>query len=246
MRSKAKDKLAMLVVCILLGVILAIQFKTFENLELNLHGNQRNQQIAIEYKRLKKEKEKMLNEIESLEKKVHGYEEGESNKDIFLKNMYKDLEKYKMLGGYEDVKGEGVVLQIDDPPTELQFGDEKSIVVGHYGFLLEIISLLNAVGVEAISINDQRYTTFTEIVPAGNLLEVNGISLGTPIIIKAIGNPEDIENALRIKGGIIWLIQEGYDLQTQIKQEKEIFIPKYSKVNDFKYAKPQSINKDKH
>ena len=143
-----------------------------------------------------------------------------------------------MLSGYKDVKGEGVIIEIDNPTVDMQLGDEKNIMVEHYTFLLEIISLLNAVDTEAISINGQRYTSFTEIVPAGNLMEVNGVSFGTPIVIKAIGNSQDIENALKIKGGIIWFMEEGYNLKIKITQKKDITIPKYEKVKNLKYANP--------
>ena len=143
-----------------------------------------------------------------------------------------------MLGGYKDVKGEGITIQIDNPPLEMQLGDENNIMIEHYTFLLEVISLLNAVDAEAISINDQRYTTFTEIVPAGNTLEINGTSFGTPIVIKAIGDSEDMENALSIKGGIVWLMEEGYNLKVKIDKKEEVIIPKYEKVKNFKYGKP--------
>ncbi|AFS78315.1 hypothetical protein DUF881 [Gottschalkia acidurici 9a] len=242
MNNNIKNKIAMTTVCIILGIILTIQFKTVDGLNTNILSTQRSQQIAVEYKKLKNEKEKILKEMELLEKKVSQYEKGEAGKDDFLENLYKDIEKYKMLSGYEDVSGPGVTLQIDEPPAEIQVGDQRNTIVEHYGALLEIISLLNAVEAEAISINDQRYTAFTEIVPAGNLLEINGMSFGTPIVIKVIGDPEDIENALRIKGGIIWLMEEGYNLQIHIKQEKDIFIPKYKKVKEFKNAKPAIVN----
>lgn len=244
MSTGKKNKIAMTTVCIILGIILTIQFKSVEELDSTILSTQRSQQIAIEYKKLKDENKKILKEMDNLQRKVSQYENGEANKDIFLENLYKDMQKYKMLSGYEDVIGEGVILKIDEPPAEIQFGHNKSIIVEHYGFLLEIISLLNAVEAEAISINEQRYTAFTEIVPAGNLLEINGRSFGAPLEIKVIGNSEDIENALRIKGGIIWLMEEGYNLQIHIKQQKDIFIPRYKRVKEFKYSKPGVLNKN--
>lgn len=238
MKKINKNKIAITTVCIILGLLITIQFRTIDESSTNIVSTQRSQQIAIEYKKLKTENDKINKEMNKLEKKVSQYEKGEVDKDPLLENLYKDIEKYKMLSGYKDVKGQGVLIEIDNPPTDLQLGDEKNIMVDHYTFLLEVISLLNAVDSEAISINEQRYTSFTEIVPAGNLLEVNGVSFGTPIVIKAIGDSQDIENALRIKGGIVWFMEEAYNLKIKITPKEEITIPKYEKVKNLKYAKP--------
>ena len=69
--------------------------------------------------------------------------------------------KYRMLAGYLELEGPGVVLEINDPPLDLQIGDGYTIV-DELHLVLMVISVLNAADAEAISINDQRYTAFTE------------------------------------------------------------------------------------
>ncbi|KNF09918.1 hypothetical protein CLPU_1c00830 [Gottschalkia purinilytica] len=236
--NNIRSKIAITAVCVILGIVLAIQFKTVENLDSNVIPTQRSKQIAIEYKKLKDEREKMRKELDELEKKVAQYEKGEADKDTFLENLYKDIQKYKMLSGYEDLKGKGITIQIDDPPADVKLGDDKSTIVQNYELLLQVINILNAAEAEAISINDQRYTSFTEIVPAGNHIEINGVSFGAPFVIKAIGKSEDLESALRVKGGIIWYMEKGFNLQVNIKQDKNIVIPRYKRVKDFIYSKP--------
>ena len=107
-----------------------------------------------------------------------------------------------------------------------------------YQILLKVISDLNAAQAEAISINDQRYTAYTEIVKAGDHLEVNGVSIAPPIVIKAIGDPEVLESSLTLKGGIIWNMEQYYDYIIQLRQEKSISIPKLRKIIEFNYVKP--------
>ena len=104
-------------------------------------------------------------------------------------------------------------------------------------FILQIVSILNAAGAEAVSINDQRYTAFTEIERAGNHIEINGVSNSSPIIIKSIGNPDTLESALAIKRGIVWTLRS-YDYIVHLTQDKNISIPRYRKVKDFIYAVP--------
>ncbi len=103
--------------------------------------------------------------------------------------------------------------------------------------ILQIVSILNAAEAEAISINDQRYTSYTEIVIAGDHIEINGVSTNSPIVIKAIGDPKTLESALAFKGGIVWQLQN-YDYIIHINQEKKIVIPKYRKIKEFIYSKP--------
>ncbi|WP_427338501.1 DUF881 domain-containing protein [Caloranaerobacter sp. DY30410] len=234
-----KSKIAFALVCVILGVIIAIQFKTVnETVGSGILPTKSAQQLALELKKLKDEKEKLLEELNSLESKVKQYEKNAAEENVYIKNLMKELQKYRMFGGYEPVKGPGIIVVVNDPPIEVQFGDDTSIIVNNYDFLLEIISNLNAAGAEAISINEQRYTGFTEIVPAGNHLEINGVSYGPPFIIKAIGEPKILESALRLKGGVIWYMENVFNLDVQIKEEKEIEIPRYTRINEFKYAKP--------
>jgi len=91
------------------------------------------------------------------------------------------------LAGYVDLQGPGVIIEIYDPPVDVQYGIEYSIV-DDIDLILQTISVLNAAQAEAISINDQRYTAYTEIVRAGDHIEVNGVSINSPIVIKAIGD----------------------------------------------------------
>ncbi len=141
-----------------------------------------------------------------------------------------------MLAGYIDVKGPGIVLEINDPPSDLEYSESYG-VVDQLDLILQIISILNSADAEAISINDNRYTSFTEIVRAGDHIEINGVSTNSPLVIKAIGNPNTLESALAIKRGIVWQLKS-YNYMIHLTQDKEILIPKYRKNKEFKYSSP--------
>lgn len=235
--KKSKGKISIILVSLFLGIILAIQFKTVsKTVGDDVLPTQRSQQLANELKKVQDEKEVLEKELEDIENKIKKYEKGEADKSVYAESLYKDLEKYRMLAGYLDVEGPGIVLEINDPPMDVQFGEEYSIV-DHLDLILQIVSILNSSEAEAISINDQRYTAYTEIVRAGDHIEINGVSIGAPIEIKAIGDPDLLESALSFKYGVIWYL-ESYDYLVQIKKEKNISIPKYRKVQEFIYAQP--------
>src|SRR5699024_11368263 len=145
------------------------------------------------------------------------------DKNVYAENIYNDTVKYKMLGGYTDLEGQGIVLKIEDPPEDIQYGEGYGIV-DEIDLILQTISILNAADAEAISINDQRYTSYTEIVRAGDHIEINCVSTSAPIIIKAIGDPDILESALGIKHGIVWQLRH-YDYLVNLRQDKNINIP---------------------
>lgn len=235
-----RNKLALTIVCIILGIILAIQFKTVKKTfgEGEYMPSQRSESLIVELEKLKAEKEALESEYDKLENKVKQYEKGEAEKSDIVENLYRDLQKYRMLAGYELAEGPGIIMEIDDPKVESQYWDGTSTVIQNYDWLLQIISTINASGAEAISINGQRYNSYTEIEAAGNHLMVNGVSNTTPIVIKAIGNPENLENALMMKGRIVWDMKEVFAIDIKIKKDSKIQIPKYTKIREFRYATP--------
>ncbi|CAK7072393.1 DUF881 domain-containing protein [Tissierella carlieri] len=239
--KKAKEYIALTLVSIFLGVILSIQFKTInKTVGEGVLPTQRAQQLAVELKKAQNERESQTKRIEELEAKIKQYEMSEVDKNVYAENLYNDTMKYRTLAGYLDLEGPGIVMEINDPPVDLEFGEGYSII-DELELVLQVISVLNAADAEAISINDQRYTAFTEIEKAGNHIEINGVSTSVPIVIKAIGKPETLESALNLKGGIVTHLRS-YDYLVQVNQESNITIPKYRKIKEFIYSSPVEEN----
>lgn len=239
--KKWRNYLALGLISVFLGVILSVQFNTVkETAGEGILPTQRAQQLAIELKRIQEERDSQINRIEELEAKINQYESQEVDKSVYAENLYKDTMKYRMLAGYLDLEGPGVVIEINDPPVEVQYGEDYSLV-DDLELVLQVISVLNAADAEAISINEQRYTSFTEIEAAGDLIEINGSSTSSPIIIKAIGDAQKLESALNLKGGIVqWL--RNYNYIVQVNKEKTIEIPKYRRIKEFIYSSPIEEN----
>lgn len=237
-----KNHIAIFLVSAFLGIILTIQLRTVnQTVGKGILPIHRAQELATELKKVQTEKEAQLNRIDELEEKIKQYELNEVDKSVYAENLYNDTMKYRMLAGYLELEGPGVVLEINDPPLDLQIGDGYTIV-DELHLVLMVISVLNAADAEAISINNQRYTAFTEIEKAGSHIEINGVSESSPIIIKAIGDVEKLESALNLKGGIVQYLRE-WDYLVQVTQEKNINIPKYKKIKEFIYANPTEENK---
>lgn len=235
--KKTGFTVALVSVSVFLGLILSIQFKTVsKSIGEGVLPTQRAQQLAVELKKAQAERESQATRIAELESKIEKYEKDGVENNVYAESLYKDTMKYRTLAGYVDLEGPGIIMEIIDPPVDIQYGEGYSIV-DELDLILQIVSVLNAAEAEAISLNDQRYTAFTEIVRAGNHIEINGVSQSSPIIIKAIGNPDILESALAIKRGIVWQLRN-YDYIVHLVQDQNVKIPKYRKIKEFIYAEP--------
>lgn len=234
-----KGKVALGLLCGILGFIISMQFNTVKNAtEGGFLSTQKAQQLSMELRNLRSEKERLNEELTGLEKRLKEYEISEADEDLIIKNLKKDLERYQLLAGYKEGEGPGVIITVDDSPSDYLGNGEGSFIMYNYDVILDLINKLNAAGAEAIVINDQRYISNTEIYYTSNAVLINSVPTRPPFTIKAIGNPETLEAALNMRYGVIWGMKQYYNLQVNIKKEDVISIPRYSKVIQYEYAKP--------
>jgi len=234
-------KIFLAIIGIILGLVFALQYKIVLNESGEIITTKKASELAYELRKEEEEKEKLLMELRDLEEELREYEESLSIENSYINNLNEELNKYKLMAGIVDVEGEGVILTIDNPSTNQQFDDYTNNLIYNYEYLLLIVSNLNAAGAEAISINGQRYTNHTEIVPVGSHLNINGVSFVPPFEIKAIGDRQTLESVINFKGGVVWEMQNlNYKIDIELKDN--IKIERYMKAINFKYAEP--INED--
>ena len=239
--NKKKNNIILFIVSLALGFIIILQYQTAKNTVGDFLPSQKVQEISTELKKANEEKDLLIEDLSELESKLKEYEQNASKENVYVKKLAEDLEKYTLMAGYSDVKGTGIFVTIDDPPLNVQLSDYTSNLIFNYEYLLLIISNLNAAGAEAIAINDQRYTTYTEIMPVGSHININGVSFMPPFEIKAIGNKQTLKAVLDFKGGVVWDMKR-YGYQVDINVKDEIIINRHMKPKEFKYAKPYESN----
>jgi uncharacterized protein YlxW (UPF0749 family) len=229
--NKMWQKGMLFAISLILGIILMTQMRTANNVLGDVNPDEKTVQLNDELARLTLEKNKLRDELELLKEENRENEKLYKDTEEELLSIMEELEDQKIISGYFDVKGPGSIITIDADP-----GSHVSIASSHQ-YILALISYLNNAGVEAISINGQRYTNYTEIVPVLEHINVNGVAMVLPLEIKAIGNPRTIEASLNFVGGIVMqLNQIGYTVETE--ESKEIFINRYDGERELKYAVP--------
>jgi uncharacterized protein YlxW (UPF0749 family) len=230
-----KDQWMIGLICIVLGVFVAIQFKTVQkNVLQGLSPIQKSTQLVTELTKIKNERDLLQSEVETLEARLKEIEESESKGSVLIKNLNEDLNRYKALSGLVDVAGQGVEILIDNPQTSVDSTYESNLVYD-YELILSLVNELNAAGAEAISINDQRVLSTTEIRAAGSDINVNKIPQNLPLIIRAIGNSVTLDNAVTNRMGIVAELRDRKYV-VEVKRMEKVTISKYAGVVEFRYA----------
>ena len=233
-----KNDLALLVLSLILGMLIIIQFKTVEKTTGGIVSSQKARQLALELKSLRDRKEIIAKELNDLDTRIEEYKNTKSEGSI-VKNLKKDIKKYELLAGYSDVTGPGVVVDLKERDVP---GEKREAILYNYDYLLSTINILKASGAEAISINNERIVASTEmaLIVNNNItkLMINGNPYIPPFQIKSIGNPRTLEAALNLRYGIIWHLRNDLQIDVEVTKEQEIKIPRFTKKIVYKYSKP--------
>ena len=229
--NKVWQKGMMFAISLILGIIIMTQIKTADNVLGDVNSDEKTVQLNDELAKLTLEKNRLRDELESLKEENRENEELYKDTEDELLRLMEELENQKIISGYYDVKGKGTIITIDADPNSY-----VSLASSHQ-YILALISYLNNAGVEAISINGQRYTNYTEIVPVLEHINVNGVAMVLPLEIKAIGNSRTIDASLNFVGGIVMQLNNiGYTIETE--ESQEVFINRYDGEKQFRYAVP--------
>lgn len=225
------------IMCFLLTLGIVVQLNTIKEANKAL-GTSSNAENGLRDEVLKwKEKydstySSLLREQKELENKRAEATKNDSNSA----KLEEELKTANKLLGLTDVTGSGVIITIADnqSTTSQTLGviDANYLLV-HSSDIIQIINELKNAGAEAISVNDERIVLTTSITCDGNVVLVNGEKIGSPFVIKAIGNPELLSNLTRPGGFLEIMKQDG--IQVELKKSDKVSIAKYNGVLTSKY-----------
>ena len=221
-----RGQIALALVCVILGLMLAVQFRTTNGIR-NTVNMQRVEDMAQRLAQSEQDKDDLQKELQMYRKEggVAGLEQ--------------ELTKAEMQAGMIAVHGPGISITISDGKKTPTNGESANLYLIHDEDLLKVINELRASGTEAISINDQRVIATSEIRCAGPTISVNNTRSAEPFEIKAIGDARTMQSALMMKGGVVETLGF-WGIDVRINQQKDITIPAYSGAMHFAYAQPVS------
>jgi uncharacterized protein YlxW (UPF0749 family) len=159
--------------------------------------------------------------------KIEEFNETEQSNEEANALIEEELEQANTILGLTDVTGEGIIVT-------LRNSEETGVAQITADNLMLIVNDLKGAGAEAISINDERIITSTDIVyingsdKSSSYIKINGNRVLAPYVIKAIGNSAYLESSLTGNGGQVdKLIKIGHS--ATIEKPKTVTIKKYDK-----------------
>ncbi len=219
-------QLSLASVCLILGIMLAVQFRTTQDIRSSVQF-QRAEDLTQRLIKMEKERDDLTKQIEALRKAA--------DDNATAAN---ELNSIKLGAGLLPLQGKGIIVSVDDTkPASPPSSKKPNLYLIKDEDLLKIINELRAAGAEAIAINNQRLIASSEIRSAGPYISVNNMNLAAPFEIKAIGDPATLENALKMRGGIVETLQF-WSIQITVKQQDELVLPAFKGSFRFHYARP--------
>lgn len=231
MKKEKKNQIVMTViiglVCVVFFAVMFMQFKTIEETDITAIENMREAELRTAISEWKGKYEATQEQLEANRKSIQEYQETIEKNGEASELVDKDLAESNMLLGKTDVVGEGVVITITNKDTL-----NGTVTYSH---LLELINELRYAGAEAISINDARILTTTEIVQVDTRMQASGQRIASPYVVKAIGNQTYLSSTLSLKdsGFVDRYTASGMDIK--LEKGNNIKILKYNGDLKVKY-----------
>ncbi|KNY25748.1 DUF881 domain-containing protein [Pseudobacteroides cellulosolvens] len=206
--------IAITAICVLLGMIMAWQYKSIDYNEREKSLERKSiEELKDELIREQRNNENLSVRNAELEKENKEYENSKGDVTKETQILKHELERARIIAGLVDVKGKGVVITIDNDLVDVTESN-----------LLNVVNELRASDAQAISINDERIVGSSEIREAGRkFIMINGKQMRAPFVIKAIANPEKLDRALMLLGGVLDSLEE---LKVELKKQDNIIINK--------------------
>jgi len=222
MRTSTARSVAITVVCILLGVLIALQMKNINNAKLTAQNVTEIQNRLIEYANKNNELSQRNAQLQAY---VAQLENAAKADNSAVDAILREKERYEIYAGLREAKNYGVSVMI-------VCGEDSQI---RDSVLRQFVNELKALGAQAIAINDERLVAMSEIRVSGAALILNGNSYSRQGIfeIKAITDKKKEVGILQhldaVKSSILadaTLRNDQYEIT--IESRPEIVIPALS------------------
>ena len=215
--------ISVFLVAIVLGLLVTFQFRATSRIAQGVPAG-RDQEMAIELRRLEAEKSDLQREINDLNDKLLQATKGQKEA---LSALNGELTKARVAAGLVAVTGPGIEIILDNPQVMPQTGKVSTLFTIRDEDLLRVINELRIAGAEALSINGQRIVATTEIRLAAPFINVNLTRIVPPYHILVIGNPDNLKATMDISGGVVEYLRE-LGARVEIQTNDQLTAPSYN------------------
>lgn len=190
-----------------LGLGLAIQVRSTSD-DNALRGARKEDLVRI-LTELDNRGQRLQDEKRGLESQRTRLESSSDRAAEALKQTRLKARQLGVLAGTVAAQGPGIVLTITDPHGGVEADT-----------LLDTLQELRAAGAEAIQINDVRVTAGTYFTQGADGVLIDGHKVTQPYRFTVIGNPQDLEPALNIPGGVVQTLEKQQATADVVRSQK--------------------------
>jgi len=232
----AQIVISIAIVCMVLGFFTTIQIKNvMHNAGKGTISTMRSAELQAAYQKEQEKNDALYKEYLKVQQDLEKYIAAIQDTNTTTKLLKEQLDSAEILAGMKEVTGQGVTVKMSDGSKTSPVPGQEQLYWIHDADLLGVINDLKDAGAEAISFNDQRLISTSEVKCVGAVISVNNVRVGEPFIIKAIGDSKTLESALMFKGGTIAELAT-YGIECEVKVAENVTIPAYKGAVNFKYA----------
>ena len=236
-RRRNKGELAVVVVCAIVGFLLAAQLRT---VQLTGAADQatavRLETLQDLYNELTAQRDGLAEQVNQLQGELALYRDQAASGQAGSEALRAELDQLEITAGLTDVEGPGVTVILEDSASANLTGDEADYLI-HDNDILSVINELRSAGAEAISLNGERILATSEVRCTGAVVTVNGRRYAAPYVIFAIGDPDTLYSALTMRTGVVDILSQ-WGLTVRVTASDQLLIPAYSGTVDYQYARP--------
>lgn len=211
--KEARLRVGLAVALLVVGFLLVAQWRGAVDVSRALEA-ETDQDLAVLIQELTVANDELQAETRRLEEGVAEAERTEAGEAELLNDAARELQGLRVLTGVEAAIGPGVVLRISDP--------DGSLLAQDY---VNVVHELRAAGAEAISVGGQRVGAFSGFETVEGEIRLDGVRLTEDTVVYAIGDPEALEQAVSMPGGLIVTITAIPGVDLLVVESEELRVP---------------------
>ncbi|MCF6743073.1 DUF881 domain-containing protein [Blastococcus sp. KM273128] len=228
-RRRRRDPLAATligVLTLLLGFALAVQVRNAD--EAQVLAGAREEDLVRILDELDSREERLRSQLAEQRAALRELNGSGSQTGAALEEARQRAERLGILNGTLAAQGPGMTLTVRDPAGTVQVSD-----------LIDVVQELRGAGAETMQVDDVRIGHSTAVTGAPGELVVDGTPLRSPYEFVVLGDPQGMETAMNIPGGVVQRIERRGG-SVEITGSPELVVDALRPLDRPQYAAPDT------
>jgi uncharacterized protein YlxW (UPF0749 family) len=229
---------ALVLVFVVLGLFISVAFNTTSRLAEARPG--RASDLVDVVQSMEAQRDELQDRLAELRTELARLEREAADDSGVSKSFSRELDRVRQAAGLSAVAGPGVEVVLGDG-SEVAAGADPNDYLIHDTDIAAVVNALFVGGAEAVEVNGERLVATTPIRCAGTTVLVNSARLGSPYVIKAIGDPTALERAV-LEDDVASLLfdtyKSQYGLQVSLGRSSDLTVSGYRGSMRPQYVRP--------